>query len=334
MKLDFEHSQAAHCETGVISNLLRYHGLNVSEPLAFGIGSGLFFSHFPFLKINGLPVTTYRIMPGNIFKKFAGRTGVKIQREKFSSPDKAMDALDEALEKGLPVGMLTSVFYLPYLPRAFRFHFNAHNIVVFGKEGDNYWVSDPITEEPVRIDRRMLIRARFAKGMPNTNGRMYYPTHVPKPEEVDWQKAIKAGLKQTAKDMGTIPIPIFGGKAIGFLANRVRDYEKKYGKRESTRYLGNIIRMQEEIGTGGAGFRFMFGAFLQEASQKLGNPVLHQKSLEITKIGDLWRNFAYDTGRVCKGRASGIGCPELAEQLELIGRKELKFFQSIHNMKL
>ena len=326
MKLEFDHGQAAHCETGVISNLMRHHGLSVSEPLAFGIGSGLFFSHFPFIKINGLPVTTYRIMPGDIFKKFSKRIGVKIKRQKFKSPDKAMNALDGALEKGLPVGMLTSVFYLPYLPRAFRFHFNAHNIVVFGKEGNNYWVSDPITEEPVTIDKRMLIRARFAKGMPNTNGRMYYPTYIPKQNEIDWNKAIIGGLKYTAKDMATIPIPIFGGKAIGFLADRVRNYEKKYGKPESTRYLGNIIRMQEEIGTGGAGFRFMFGAFLQEAAQHLGNPMLHKKSLEITKIGDLWRSFAYDTGRVCKGRANGMDCAELAEQLEVIGKKELMFF--------
>ena len=76
MKIDFEHRQSAHCETGVISNLMRHHGLDISEPLALGIGSGLFFSHMPFIKVNGLPVTTYRIMPGYIFKKFSKRTGV------------------------------------------------------------------------------------------------------------------------------------------------------------------------------------------------------------------------------------------------------------------
>lgn len=331
MKIDFEHRQSAHCETGVISNLMRHHGLDISEPMALGIGSGLFFSHMPFIKVNGLPVTTYRIMPGDIFKKFSKRMGVEMKREKFSSPEKAMDALDACLEQGLPVGMLTSVFYLPYLPRAFRFHFNAHNIVVYGKEGDDYIVSDPILEEPVTIDRRMLIRARFAKGMPNTNGRMYYPTHVPK--DVDVNAAIVKGLKYTAKDMGTIPIPIFGGKAIGFLAGRVANYENKYGTEEAKKYLGNIVRMQEEIGTGGAGFRFMFGAFLQEASARLGNPILHKKSLEITKIGDLWRNFAYDCGRMVKGRADDITYQDLADQLSDIGKREINFFVSIHKMK-
>jgi hypothetical protein len=331
MKIDFEHRQSAHCETGVISNLMRHHGLDISEPLALGIGSGLFFSHMPFVKVNSLPVTTYRIMPGDIFKKFSKRTGVEMKREKFSSPEKAMEALDACLDQGLPVGMLTSVFYLPYLPRAFRFHFNAHNIVIYGKEGNDYLVSDPILEKPEVIDRRMLIRARFAKGMPNTNGRMYYPTHVPK--DVDLNNAIIKGLKYTAKDMGTIPIPIFGGRAIGFLAGRVANYERKYGQEEAKKYLGNIVRMQEEIGTGGAGFRFMFGAFLQEASGRLGNPMLHKKSLEITKIGDLWRNFAYDCGRMVKGRAIGMTYQDLADQLSDIGRREIIFFQSIHKMK-
>lgn len=331
MKIDFEHRQSAHCETGVISNLMRHHGLDVSEPMALGIGSGLFFSHMPFIKVNGLPVTTYRIMPGDIFKKFSQRTGVEMKRQKFSDPEKAMAELDRVLEQGLPVGMLTSVFYLPYLPRAFRFHFNAHNVVVYGKEGDDYLISDPILEDPVTIDRRMLIRARFAKGMPNTSGRMYYPTHVPK--DVDLNKAIIKGLKYTAKDMGTIPLPIFGGRAIGFLASRVGNYEKKYGKEEAKKYLGNIVRMQEEIGTGGAGFRFMFGAFLQEASARLGNPMLHKKSLEITKIGDQWRNFAYDCGRMCKDRADNLTYQDLADQLSDIGKKEILFFQSIHKMK-
>ena len=134
--IPFDHQQSAHCETGVISNLMRFHGLPVSEPMAFGIGSGLFYSHMPFLKMNGIPVTSYRILPGHIFKRFSRNVGVKMERASFRDHDQAMRALDDVLDQGLPVGMLTSVFYLPYLPKAFRFHFNAHNIVVGGRRGD------------------------------------------------------------------------------------------------------------------------------------------------------------------------------------------------------
>ncbi len=57
-------------------------------------------------------------------------------------------------------------------------------------------------------------------------------------------------------------------------------------------YLGQLIRMQEEIGTGGGGFRFIYGAFLQEAAVILKNDELKGLSKEITAIGDLWRDFA------------------------------------------
>jgi len=50
MQIDFTHKQSAHCENGVVSNLMRHNGFDVSEPMVFGIGSGLLFSYLPFLK--------------------------------------------------------------------------------------------------------------------------------------------------------------------------------------------------------------------------------------------------------------------------------------------
>ncbi|MCJ7784737.1 MAG: BtrH N-terminal domain-containing protein, partial [Desulfobacterales bacterium] len=47
IEIDFDHRQAAHCENGVISNLLRFHNINLSEAMVFGIGSGLFFAYMP-----------------------------------------------------------------------------------------------------------------------------------------------------------------------------------------------------------------------------------------------------------------------------------------------
>ena len=65
MKLDFKHTQAAHCENGVTTSLLRHHGVNqITEPLAFGIGSGLFFIYIPFMKINNGPAIAFRTQPG------------------------------------------------------------------------------------------------------------------------------------------------------------------------------------------------------------------------------------------------------------------------------
>ena len=68
MKINFSHHQSAHCENGVISNLMKHNGFNISEPMAFGIGSGLLFCYIPFLMVNHAPAFTYRAMPGFIFK--------------------------------------------------------------------------------------------------------------------------------------------------------------------------------------------------------------------------------------------------------------------------
>ncbi len=78
----------------------------------------------------------------------------------------------------------------------------------------------------------------------------------------------------------------------------------------------------------------MFGAFLQEAAVHLGKPALQQKSIEMTKIGDLWRTFAYDCGRMCKGRAPDINYNILGEQLKEIGAQEMRFFRSLYKMDL
>jgi len=131
-QVNFQHHQHAHCESGVTANLLAYEGLHqVTEPLAFGIGAGLFFAHIPFLKVSGTPGSTFRSWPGSIFKRVTNSLGIDVSTQRFSSPEKAMAALDEVLERGKPAGMLSSVYYLPYLPEAFRFHFNAHNLVAF-----------------------------------------------------------------------------------------------------------------------------------------------------------------------------------------------------------
>lgn len=331
MSIAFTHKQSAHCENGVVSNLLRFHGMEVDEPMVFGIGSGLLFSYLPFIRLNGIPVVSYRIWPGQIFKRFSNRTGIKIERQKFSSTKSAMDALDRQLDKGQPVGMLTSVFYLDYLPAAYRFHFNAHNIIVFGKENGRYQVSDPIMEYTTELSYEDLVRARFAKGMPEPSGRMYYPVQVP--AHTDFEKAIWTGIKQTSHDMTQIPMPLIGTKGMKYLSKRLRKWPERIGDRKAILWLGNMIRMQEEIGTGGAGFRFIYAAFLDQASARLKNDALFELSKKLTQSGDQLREIAYYAGRVCKSRTSDIkSFGELGDMLEHTAAFEHEVFSELYQL--
>jgi hypothetical protein len=77
----------------------------------------------------------------------------------------------------------------------------------------------------------------------------------------------------------------------------------KLGDEKALLYLGQLIRMQEEIGTGGAGFRFIYAAFLQEAADHLDDKRFLDFSARMTAIGDHWRLLAVKAARNCKGRA-------------------------------
>ena len=300
MKIDFAHHQSAHCESGVSSNLLLHGGLPISEAMAFGLGSGLFFAYVPFFKINHLPLITFRNAPGSIFKNVTKRLGVKISREKFRSPAKAKATLDGLLDRGIPVGAQTGAYWLPYFPPALRFHFNMHNLVVCGREGDDYLISDPVFPDLVTCAAGDFEKARFAKGALAPKGKIYYIRTMP--AAIDLPLAAQKAIRDVCRAMLKTPIPYAGIRGMHLLAKHLEAWPAKHGPRVAAVHLGHMIRMQEEIGTGGAGFRFVYAAFLQELAEQLGRPELQQSSLRMTAIGDRWRDFAVSGARVCKGR--------------------------------
>ena len=332
--INFKHSMSAHCENGVTRNLFSHYGVELSEAMIFGIGSGLFFVHFPLMKLNGTPVTSYRPMPGHIFSKVSKAIGAKVIRERFSfSPDKSMKELDIILNKGIPVGMLVGVYNLTYFPAPLRFHFNAHNIVVYKKTDDNYLVSDPVMEKPEWLSYNDLKRVRYAKGTYKPKGRMYYISSVN--HQFNLSEAIEIGIRSTAKSMTRYQGSFVGVRGIRLLAKNIKKWPNKYSKRKASLYLSSVIRMQEEIGTGGAGFRFLYAAFLQEASTKLNNNTLAEASLEMTIIGDMWRKFAVDSGRVCKNRTKdGESYNSVSDLLIDIADREEELFNKLLKIKL
>ena len=110
MTLDFKHIQAAHCENGVTTSLLQHNGVEkITEPLAFGIGSGLFYIYIPFMVINNGPAISFRTQPGLIFKRTCKALGIPVYRKKFSSHEKAMEALDDCIKKGIPAACQVGV---------------------------------------------------------------------------------------------------------------------------------------------------------------------------------------------------------------------------------
>ena len=93
--------------------------------------------------------------------------------------------------------------------------------------------------------------------------------------------------------------------------------------------------MLEEIGTGGAGFRFIYAAFLQEAAKELNHPWLNDRSKEMTEDGDRWREFAIIAGRIFKDRAGlNESYSAAADVLMDIAGREEHLFQKLRKITL
>ena len=317
------HHHSAHCESGVMSNLISHHGVPISEAMAFGMSAALSFAYLPFIKLSGLPLIAYRQPPKSIIRGLAQVLAADIRFETFPTPAAGQARLDELLAQGHVVGLQTSVYWLPYFPEDMRFHFNAHNILVYGKEGNDYLISDPVGEQTTRCDAESLSRARFAKGVLAPKGLLYTVQKLGK-SSITPQVARKAILK-TCRTM-LAPIPIIGVRGIRMLAGKVANLDP--AAHESSLYVGHIVRMQEEIGTGGAGFRFLYAAFLQEAAETCGMEVLAEFSDRLMLIGDAWREFALATARMVKGR-DAMNPVKLAGMLRNLAKQEQVFFHDL-----
>ncbi|WMX14612.1 BtrH N-terminal domain-containing protein [Aureispira sp. CCB-E] len=332
---DFNHIQTAHCENGVATSLLRYHGLDfMSEPLVFGLGVGLFYIHIPFMKINHGPAISFRTMPGEIFKRASRSLGIKIARKKFRNPVTAQTFLDQKITEGTPIGCQVGVFHLTYFPREYRFHFNAHNLIVYGKEEGRYLISDPVMETVTSLSPAELEDVRFARGPLAPRGHVYFPVNVPTITDAQLRKAIQIALRKNAWWMTQVRVPFIGSTGFNYTAKQIRKWRNKLGAKQAGLNLGQIVRMQEEIGTGGGGFRFIYAAFLEQAAERLQDDRLSRLSEQITRSGDLLRASAVRMAAIYKGRnTEQQHFEEVADGFDEIGALEKATFLELYKMK-
>jgi len=321
----FQHKQAAHCESGVVSSLVSHYGLPMSEPMAFGIASALAFAYIPLVKMAGMPLISYRMWPGAIVKAMHKRLGIQMARRTFRNVESGMRALDVELDAGRVVGLQTCIYWLPYVPEQFRFHFNMHNIVVFGREGDEYLISDPLFETTTRCERAALAKARFAKGAMEAKGLMYYPTSSI--DAIDYRNLLPKVIRANYRNMMQPVMPMIGIKGIRYLARNIVKLQQKRDPSLAL-YLTHIVRMQEEIGSGGAGFRFLYASFLQEAAILLNSDQLTIASKQLTDAGDEWRRFALIVTKMCRNRTPMSGA-EISAQLNRIADMEAAMWKSL-----
>ena len=310
MIINFPLKTSIHCETGSVKNLLSYYGYEISEELIFGIGSGYHFIHVPFPMLTKNEASLYRIIPGKVLKNFSQRTKIDLKLKTFINKQKSMKELDALLEKNIPTGLVTEVYGL-YFWRAIMpdwHRFPGHHIVIFGKEKDEYYISET---DPLFADKKQFLikanelkQARFTNNFLSPRGKMFYLKSIP--EKVDLNKAIIKGIKGTCFNMIHIPISYFGVKGIYTFSKRILKYEKVYGRNLAIDNLRFQLLLSEEAGSGGSGFRYIYSAFLEQAANIMNDNQLRAFSKEMRIIADTWQTFAVETLRFTKIADNGF----------------------------
>lgn len=325
----YNHKMAAHCESGAVTSLLNNAGLEITEPMVFGISSGIFFGYFHKMKSFTFPTFIVRNKPGSMRKKIAKRLGIRFHTEKFSSPEAGEKRLDELIASGIPVAVQVDFFYMDYLPEWERVHINVHFIVIVGKNGSKYQVSDGYFPKIVELESSSLRKARFAGGSMSPKGFLFFPELVP--QNPDYPSAVRRGIRQACFYMLKIPMPFLGVKGIRTMAKKITEWPK-YAR--DTEHLSHEIMkinvLLEDQGTGGAGFRFMYATFLQQAAPLVQIPELAELSKEMMQIGDRWRELSLFAARIGKNR--DLGPERLKELGSLLNRQaddEERFFKKL-----
>nr|NIT14063.1 hypothetical protein [Candidatus Dadabacteria bacterium] len=160
----WKHLPGIHCGSVAIRDVATYHGLPMSEPMSFGLGSGLGFFYTIDQEIS--PTRNIHLrgpdMEPNFFNLFSDGN-----RWKFEEDDeKALQTVMEFIDQDIPVLVQTDIFHLDYYDSST--HFPGHIVVVCGYDSDKkeIYLSDTGFEDMQTVAFENFKKSRSAKIKP------------------------------------------------------------------------------------------------------------------------------------------------------------------------
>jgi len=262
-------------------------------------------------------------------KNIEKRLGVKFSTFEFNDAPSGMSALDDLIRQEIPTACQVDFFYMDYVPSWERVHINVHFMVAIGKENNTYLISDSYFPKIVELDATSLEKGRFAGGSMSPHGFIFHANTIP--PTIDFESAIKKGIKKACFNMLHIPIPFLGIKGIRLFAKKITEWPKFARDTEHLSHeIMKINILLEDQGTGGAGFRFMYATFLQQASEIIHEPKLNELSKQLMLIGDGWREISLFSARIGKNRDLGPDkLNQLAKMIDDRATVEEQFFKKL-----
>ena len=257
----YRHVPGNHCGSTALRNLLGFHGVEISEEMAFGLGAGACFyyvvldEHSPSRFTNG--------RAARLEENFLELTGVPLRLRTDTDPDASWEFAKGAVDEGRPVLLLTDLYYLDHYGRSA--HFPGHAVVLAGYDEELAWLSDTSFEDLQTTSLEGLREARHAQ-------QPIFPLEghavdLPQGSEIDRDdltaQAPRA-IARAASQMLEPPLGEFEGlPALRRFAAEVGDWPQAAEDWQwCARFLYQVI---ERRGTGGGNFRRMYARFLEEA---------------------------------------------------------------------
>jgi hypothetical protein len=254
----FRHLPGNHCGSTALRNLLGFHGVEISEEMAFGLGAGAAFYYVAL--DDASPSRWFNGRAARLEENFVELTGAPLALQTFDRPDAAMKAALAEVDEGRPSILLTDLYYLDHYGKSA--HFPGHAVVLTGYDGELAYLSDTAFEELQTTRLENLERARHGDhpAMP-LNGHMFHVSGPLDPDQLE--AAVPRAIARAASEMLDPPFGEFAGlPAVRRLAAEAASWpEAAEDWQWCARFAYQVI---ERRGTGGGNFRLMYSRFLEE----------------------------------------------------------------------
>ncbi|MDN0200654.1 BtrH N-terminal domain-containing protein [Streptomyces sp. S.PNR 29] len=285
-----------HCETTALGVLLRHQGLDLSEPMLFGLGSGLSFVYWD-SKNMGFPFLGGRVRPFELTRNLATGLGLELRVQETTSPRRAWENVVAPIDAGHPVGLQLDSYHLDYFGS--KVHFGGHVVAMYGYDDhDAYLVDTDQQGGTVSTSLTSLARARAARGPMTARHRSFTltaPRNLPSPSD-----RIVPAITACAEAFLDPPIANLGHRGIEKAGKLVRTWLRRTD--DPQRDLPQAALLMEQAGTGGALFRNLYRDFLAECLQQLDSSHLRTGHGLYAEAATLWTEVA---ALITKAGASG-----------------------------
>jgi hypothetical protein len=276
----YRHLPGNHCGSTALRNLLGFHGVEISEEMAFGLGAGACFYYIVLDEHSPSRFTNGRT--SRLEESFLGITETPLRLRTDADPEASWRFAKEAVDEGRPVLLLTDLYYLDHYGRSA--HFPGHAVVLAGYDEELAWLSDTAFEDLQTTSLESLKEARHSQQpiFPLEGHAIDLPGGVKVDREELVAHAPRA-IERAAKQMLEPPLGDFEGlPAMRRFAAEVGDWpEAAEDWQWCARFLYQVI---ERRGTGGGNFRKMYSRFLEEAG--------YEEAALATEASDRWTALA------------------------------------------